>query len=271
MALPELNSVLAQKVEIAPGLSIIRVVPEGWELPEFIPGQYTVLGLPPGAPRCLNSEPEPTPPREDKLVRRAYSIASSSIEKQYVEFYVRLVTSGSLTPRLFSMNIGDKLWMSAKTKGMFTMDEVPQEQNIILFATGTGVAPYMSMLRSNIISQEKRKYAVVHSALNSWDLGYRSELLTIERLCPNFTYIPVISEPDKEPIPWGGRVGFVQNIWREQVIQDLWEHKISPANTRVFLCGHPEMIREMLEFLEKVDFREHTKLEPGSIHLEKYW
>ena len=271
MALPELNSVLAQKVEVAPGLIIFRIVPEGWELPDFIPGQYIVLGLPPGAPRYLYSYPEPAPPREDNLVRRAYSIASSSIEKQYVEFYIRLVTSGTLTPRLFAMNIGDKLWMSAKTKGMFTMDEVPQEQNIILFATGTGVAPYMSMLRSNIISQEKRKYTVVHSALNSWDLGYRSELLTIERLCPNFTYIPVISEPDKEPIPWGGRIGFVQKIWGENIIQDLWGHEISPANTRIFLCGHPEMIREMLELLGKSGFREHTKLEPGSIHMEKYW
>jgi len=271
MALQELNCVLAQKVEVAPGLVIIRVVPEGWELPEFIPGQYVVLGLPPSAPRYMYSDPEPTPPREDKLVRRAYSIASSSKEKQYVEFYVRLVTSGSLTPRLFAMNIGDKLWMSTKTKGMFTMDEVPHDLNIVLFATGTGVAPYMSMLRSNIIIQEKRNYAVIHGALNSWDLGYRSELLTIERLCPNFHYIPIISEPDKEPIPWGGRIGFVQEIWKEKVLQNIWGHESSPENTRVFLCGHPEMILEMVELLEKSDFREHTKLEPGSIHMEKYW
>lgn len=271
MALQELNAVIAQKVEVAPGLIIIRIVPDGWELPEFAPGQYTVIGLPGTAPRYIYSEPEPTPPREDKLLRRAYSIASSSKEKQYVEFYVRLVTSGSLTPRLFAMNIGDRVWMSPKVKGMFTMDEVPADQNIILFATGTGVAPYMSMLRSSVISQEQRKYAVVHSALNSWDLGYRSELLTVERLCPNFRYIPVISEPDKEPIPWGGRIGFVQTIWRENEIQDMWQHDITPDNTRVFLCGHPEMIREMLELLETSGFREHSNREPGSIHMEKYW
>lgn len=271
MALPELNSVLAQKVEVAPGLIILRIVPDGWELPEFIPGQYTVIGLPGSAPRYMYSEPEPTAPREDKLVRRAYSIASSSKEKQYIEFYVRLVTTGALTPRLFAMNNGDKLWMSAKTKGMFTIGEVPQDQNIILFATGTGVAPYMSMLRSSVISQEKRKYAVVHSALNSWDLGYRSELVTIERLCPNFKYVPLISEPEKEPIPWGGRSGFVQQLWQEKVVQDIWGHEITPENTRIFLCGHPEMIREMLLLLEKSGFKEHTSLEPGSIHMEKYW
>lgn len=271
MDLPELNAVLAQKVEVAPGLIIIRIVPIGWHLPEFKPGQYIVLGLPPDAPRYLYSDPEPTPPRDDKLVRRAYSIASSSKEKQYVEFYVRLVTSGTLTPRLFAMSIGDRLWMSANTKGMFTMDEVPPEKNIILFATGTGVAPYMSMLRSNVILQEKRNYTVVHGALNSWDLGYRSELLTIERLCHNFYYIPVISEPEREPIPWGGRTGFVQKIWQDHVLQEVWGFEPTPENTRIFLCGHPEMIRQMLELLAESGFKEHSKLEPGSIHMEKYW
>ena len=271
MALQTLNSILAQKVEVAPGLIIVRIVPDGWELPEFIPGQYTVLGLPATAPRYMYAEPDPQPLREDKLVRRAYSIASSSKEKQFVEFYVRLVTTGALTPRLFAMNIGQKIWMSAKVKGMFTMDEVPQEQNIILFATGTGVAPYMSMLRTNVISQEKRNYIVVHSALNSWDLGYRSELLTVERLCPNFKYIPVISEPEKEPMPWNGKTGFVQDLWRQGDIRKIWNHDITPDNTRIFLCGHPEMIREMINILGKSGFKEHTNLEPGSIHLEKYW
>jgi len=271
MAVQELNSILAQKVEVAPGLIIIRIVPDGWELPVFVPGQYTVLGLPASAPRYMYAEPDPKPLREDKLVRRAYSVASSSMEKQYIEFYVRLVTTGALTPRLFAMNIGERLWMSPKMKGMFTMDEVPAEQNIILFATGTGVAPYMSMLRSNIISQEKRKYVVVHSALNSWDLGYRSELLTVERLCPNFKYISVISEPEKEPIPWSGQVGFVQDIWKSGVIQKMWDQDITPDNTRIFLCGHPEMIKEMIRLLEENHFKEHTNLEPGSIHMEKYW
>ena len=193
------------------------------------------------------------------------------MEKQYIEVYVRLVTTGALTPRLFALNIGERLWLSPKAKGMFTIDEVPQDQNIILFATGTGVAPYMSMLRSNVISQETRKYAVIHSAWNSWDLGYRSELLTIERLCPNFSYTPIISSPEKEPMPWNGETGFVQQIWQKKSIQKSWNMDITPDNTRIFLCGHPEMIREMIDLLAKSGFKEHSSLEPGSIHLEKYW
>ena len=271
MAVAELNAKIAQKVEVAPGLNIMRILPDGWELPVFKPGQYTVIGLPGSASRFVYSDPEPKPVDPDRLIKRAYSIASSSKEKEYVELYVRLVNSGALTPRLFALNIGDKLWLSEKAKGMFTMDDVPKDQHIILFATGTGVAPYMSMMRSHVISQEKRNYAVVHSAWNSWDLGYRSELLTIERLCPNFHYIPVISDPEKEPMPWQGYTGFVQQIWKDNIIQKSWKSEITPENTRIFLCGHPEMIREMIELLTHSGFKEHSNLDPGTIHMEKFW
>ena len=271
MAVAEPNTIVSQKVEVAPGLIILRLVPDGWELPEFLPGQYTVIGMPGKAERYTYSEPEQKTPDPERLIKRAYSIASSSKEKEYLEIYIRLVTSGALTPRLFALNIGDKLWMSDKAKGMFTLDQVPEDQNIILFATGTGVAPYMSMLRSNVIIREKRNYAVVHGAWNSWDLGYRSELLTIERLCPNFHYIPVISSPDKEPMAWNGETGFVDKVWTAGMIQKAWQHDITPDNTRIFLCGHPEMISSMIGFLEKDGFKEHSSKSPGQIHLEKFW
>ena len=158
-----------------------------------------------------------------------------------------------------------------KNSHIYRYNYVPKDQNIILFATGTGVAPYMSMMRSHVISQEKRNYAVVHSAWNSWDLGYRSELMTIERLCPNFHYMPVISDPDKEPMPWQGYTGFVQQIWKGGVIQKAWGSDISSDNTRVFLCGHPEMIKEMVALLTESGFKEHSNLDPGTIHMEKFW
>jgi ferredoxin--NADP+ reductase len=267
----ELNAIISQKVEVAPGLVIIRIIPDGLELPDFKPGQFIAIGLPGSAPRYQFSEPDQTALDPEKLIKRAYSIASSSVQKQYIEFYVRLVTTGELTPRLFALNIGDKLWMSPKATGMFTLEQVPEDKNIILFATGTGVAPYMSMLRSSAILQEKRNYAVVHGALNSWDLGYRPELMTIERLCSNLTYIPIISEPAKEPTPWHGKIGFVSKVWDDKDIQKDWGFEITPDNTHIFLCGHPLMITGMLELLEKFGFTEHSRKTPGTIHLEKFW
>jgi ferredoxin--NADP+ reductase len=94
----ELNAIVVQRIEVSPGLVILRVVPEGWELPDFEPGQYAVLALPGSAPRTTISDPENKPSPPEKLIKRAYSIASSSKAKEYVEFYVSLVPSGQLTP-----------------------------------------------------------------------------------------------------------------------------------------------------------------------------
>lgn len=271
MAIPQLNSVVQQKVEVAPGLIILRISPLDWQLPEFKAGQFTVLGLPPESPRYQYTDAEEILPDSNKLIIRAYSVASSSKENQYLEFYIRLVNSGSLTPRIFSLNIGDKIWMSPKITGMFTIEEIPRDQHIIFLGTGTGLAPYMSMLRSDLICNENRKYAVIHGARNSWDLGYRSELLTVGRLCHNFTYVSVISDPASEPMKWNGYTGFIEDIWNQHILQTKWGFDITPQNTHIFLCGHPAMIISMLNILEKDNFKEHKKISPGNIHLEKYW
>ena len=270
MPAPELNAVITKKIEVAPGLCILHISPDGWELPDFKPGQFVALGLPGSSERYQFSYAEVDAPDPNKIIRRAYSIASGSKDKEYFEIYVSLVKSGALSPRLFNLKIGDKLWVNKKVTGMFTLDEVPDSFNIMLFATGTGVAPYMSMLRTNSIMHEKRKYAVVHGAYNSWDLGYRSELVMIENFCDNFNYIPTITDISNEPMPWNSNIGFVQSVWERKLIQEKWGMEITPENTHIFLCGHPKMIDDMTELLEKDGFIEHKRKKPGQIHVEKF-
>ncbi len=268
---PTLNAVVALRTEISPWLIILRVVPDGWKLPAFNPGQFAVIGLPGAAPRCAMSEPEDPPSDPNKLIRRAYSIASSSLTQEYMEFYVALVTSGALTPRLFALNIGDRLWLGPKITGMFTFDQVPDEQNVVMIATGTGLAPYMSMLTTHLICGGPRRFAVLHGARHSWDLGYRSELLTLQHLCKNFSYSPVISRPQSEPVAWAGAVGYVQDLWKSGVIAQRWGVAPTAENTHVFLCGSPQMIDDTVAMLQTEGYKEHTKKEPGQIHVERYW
>ena len=180
----ELNAVLQRRVEVAPGLMVIRVVPDGWELPEFTPGQFAVLGLPPEAPRCELADPDEEEHKPGKLIRRAYSIASSSVAREYLELYITMVRSGALTPRLFALETGDRLWLGPKITGRFTLDEVPGDANLVLIATGTGLAPYMSMLRTMLPECGERRIAVLLGARHSWDLGYQAELVTMDRLSP---------------------------------------------------------------------------------------
>lgn len=271
MAEPTLNAVVALRTEISPWLIILRVVPDGRKLPDFAPGQFAVLGLPGSTPRCSLAEPDEVTLDPGKLIRRAYSVASSSLTREYVEFYIALVTTGALTPRLFSLRMGDRVWLSPKITGMFTLDQVPGDQNVVMIATGTGLAPYMSMLTTHLVCGGPRHFAVLHGARHSWDLGYRSELMTLQHLCRNLSYVPVISRPQGEPAPWPGATGYVQDLWQAGVIENAWGFKPAPENTHFFLCGSPAMIEGTVEMLCQAGFREHTKKEPGQIHVERYW
>ncbi|MFA7330611.1 MAG: ferredoxin--NADP reductase [Candidatus Delongbacteria bacterium] len=267
----ELNATLAQHIEVSPGLAILRVVPDGWEPAEFQPGQFGVLALPGSAIRCVTSEPDEEPVEPERLIKRAYSIASSSVMREFLEFYVVLVPSGALTPRLFALNRGDRLWLSPKFSGMFTLAEVPADQHIVLVSTGTGLAPYMSMLRSTLVCGGTRRMAVLHGARHSWDLGYRSELMTLKRMCSNFTYLPIVSRPGDESSRWAGESGYVQDLWTRGTLAESWGFEPTPADTHVFLCGNPAMVETLLLTLTAEGFTRHTKQQPGQIHVETYW
>ena len=272
MADKEPNALVTQRIEITPDLIKMRVVPQGWELPDFEPGQFTTLGLPATAARCDRADSEENPPKDSiKMIMRAYSMASSSMAKEYLEFYIGLVRSGSLSPRLFNLKAGDKLWMSTRFNGMFTLADVPPEYNAVLIATGTGVAPYMSMIRTEVAQGLKRRFAVFHGARHSYDLGYNAELITLASISESFTYYPTLSHAQEEPMPWRGHTGYVQKLWTDGMLEEAWGYRPGPDNTHVFLCGNLLMIDAMTEVLLREGFVKHSKKNPGQIHVEQYF
>lgn len=263
------NATVVGREQINPQLIILRVRPDHG-LFEFKPGQFAVLGLQAREPRLPEADTENPAPAADKLIRRAYSIASSSVQKEYLEFYVTLVTSGELTPRLFGLSYGARLFLGPKASGFFTLDRVAPHKALVLIATGTGLAPYMSMLRTLLIHETERKFVVLHGARYSWDLGYRAELETLARLRPNFTYIPSITRPDEDP-HFHGATGRVQNLLEQGVVQELTGVTLSPDQADVFLCGNPDMIKVVKEFLQARGFTPDDAKNPGTIHVEEYW
>lgn len=269
--MPDLNAFVTQRLDFAPGLMVLRVAPDGWELPAFKPGQYSVLGLAAAAPRCADAEPEEPVLPPESFIRRAYSIASSSLEREYLEFYIAEVKSGSLTPRLFSLHGGDRLWLSPKATGIFTLDQVSEDQNLVFISTGTGLAPYMSMIHTHLDPGHPRKIAIIQGARNSGDLGYRTELFHLQHLAPTFTYIPVLTRPAAELVPWTGPTGRIQTFWAEHPLEKVWGFAPAPSNTHVFLCGNPDMIEAMKPLLAAEGFTLHSKQKPGQLHVEEYW
>jgi ferredoxin--NADP+ reductase len=263
------NATVVQRVEIAPGLVIVRVTSDE-PLFDFTAGQYTVLGLLPEAPRVMEADDEPEPLPSEKLIRRAYSIASSSKAGEFLEFYLTLVPSGALTPRLFSLKLNGRLHVGGKATGLFTLKKVPVDQHVVLVGTGTGLAPYMSMLREELVCGGERKFVVLHGARYSWDLGYRSELSALARHCPNMTYIPVVSRPQADP-SWNGRGGYLQDVLLADAIEKDAGISLDPARCHVFLCGNPGMVDAAKEGLISRGFTPDHRKEIGTIHAEEYW
>ncbi len=263
------NATVVGREEINPQLLIMRVRPDG-ELFEFRPGQFGVLGLQGDAPRVEESAPEDVPAAPDKMIRRAYSIASASVERRYVEFFITLITSGALTPRLFALAHGGRVFLGPKATGVFTLDKVPPDKAVVLVATGTGLAPYVSMLRTLLVNDDRRRFVVLHGARYSWDLGYRGELESLARLRPNFTYIPSITRPDQDP-HFIGYTGRIQTLLEQGVLERESGVPLDPAKAEVFLCGNPEMIKIATVLLQEKGFAAKGGPAPATIHVEEYW
>ncbi len=263
------NATLTGREEINAQLLVMRVQPDA-ALFQFKPGQFAVLGLLGQEPRVPEADEEEPVPAPDKIIRRAYSIASASVEKRYAEFYVTLITSGQLTPRLFALPYGGRLFLGPRASGLFTLDRVPAGKAVLLVATGTGLAPYMSMLRTLLVNDTQRPFVVLHGARYSWDLGYRGELESLARMRLNFIYIPSITRPDEDP-HFRGHTGRIQMLLEQGIVETHSGLALDPAQMDVFLCGNPDMISGVKALLEVRGFRPDQGKNSGTVHVEEYW
>ena len=306
----EYNATVIGRVQVAPGLVIMRVAPD--EVPgEFKPGQYVVLGLKATEPRVEEADadepsvvagemPSGTPESQsavdaqaaaaaraaadpDRMIRRAFCIASESRAGEYLEFYLTLILSGELTPRLFNLETQDRLYVGPKAQGVFTLDRAPGK-HILMIGTGTGLAPYMSMIRAELALRVEgrlgvqalvqcngsRHFVMVHGARYSWDLGYRTELTGLSRHCANFHYMPVITRP-QEDVTWRGRSGYLQNVIASGTIEKETGLALTPENFDILLCGNPGMIETVVGWAEGRGFTRDTGHDIGTLHFEKYW
>nr|CRH07541.1 putative Ferredoxin--NADP reductase [Candidatus Magnetococcus massalia] len=269
----EYNATLTDRVEVTPNLLICKVKPDAGSYP-FEAGQFAVLGLKRKEARIPEATSEEVPEEKaERLIRRAYSISSASHEDS-LEFYLSLVSSGELTPRLFALKEGDRLFLGKSASGFFTLDRVPAGKQILMVATGTGLAPYISMIRTMAlgIGCPAVPIAVMHGASYSWDLGYRTELESLARECGHFRYIPVVSRPEEDK-DWSGRTGRL-NEWMENKsgLEEACGFALDPAKSDIFLCGNPAMVEfGEKHFVENHGYDAGSKKAPGTLHAEKYW
>jgi ferredoxin/flavodoxin---NADP+ reductase len=239
---------ITDRVDFAAELWMVRVRTDG-EF-SFIPGQFVSLGL----------------EIDGKRIERPYSIASAPSEND-VEFFLELVPQGALTPHLYKLQVGDELLMRKIAKGKFSLDRIGGKKNHLLISTVTGVAPFVSYVRTLAKEwkegkfDESQKLYLLNGASQPLEFGYREELVQFERELPWFKYVPTVSRP-WDHADWWGEIGRAEDVLRKYA--DQWE--LEPSNTVAYLCGHPEMVKNSKAILKRRGF-----IEKGAVKEEVYW
>lgn len=241
-------------------LAVFRFKPKEGELPQYKPGQFLTLGS------HVQSE--------NKVIRRAYSIASNPENRKYIELYIRWVRKplpGRLTTVLFSAKEGDEItWI--KPTGAFTIEEKrpngePDDRRIVCLGGGTGLAPFVSYARHLHDIGSKREIIVLHGASYVDELGYREELTHLEEESLDrgkdkwsFRYRSTISRPDEWfNRTWNGQKGRVETFLQSKngdpsPLEKLVGEKITKDNTVFFICGWQGTIDGCLDVLTPKGF-----------------
>lgn len=267
MSESEYNATVVGKIMLRPDIMTLRVDTDD-PRDQFSAGQYTLLGLYGREERSPNSTPEADPADPDKLIQRPYSIASATNKLSQLEFYISQVKSGQLTPRLFNLEPGDRIYVSKRIVGVFKLADTPEHMDIVMIATGTGMAPYMSFLRSYLTERPESKMAVIQGAAKQWDLGYYSELTFLDSMFDNFIYVPTLTEADST---WSGYELWIEEMLEKGILKSEAGIEIDPEKTHFFLCGNPKMVENVSGWLFERGYTKHTRREPGSLHIEEFY
>ena len=241
----------------------------------FRSGEFVMLGL----PRVISSQMESSCDSEirenkdsSRPILRAYSIASPAYADE-VEFLSIKVPEGPLTSRLQQVRPGDEVYLARKTTGTLVTDALTPGKRLFLLATGTGLAPFLSIIRDPDVYDRFAQVVVVHSVRRVSDLAYRDELtgllagdpLVQDQALVQLSYIPTVT---REPFPTQKRITALMQE-PELFRTTAGEKRLDPSQDRVMLCGSMDMIRDCQAILERLGFQEGSNAKPGDYVIEK--
>ena len=223
----------------------------------FTPGHYARLGLDAG---------------DGTIVWRPYSIVSAAYD-EYLEFLAVLVPGGAFSGPLAKLQVGDMINVEKASYGFLTVDQLAPGRDLWLLASGTGLGPYLSILRDPAVWQGFERLIVVHSVRQSAELAYRDEIaaLAADPLFADGTaqllYLPVVT---REP---GATVlaSRIPQLFANGQLAAAAGRPVSVEASRLMICGNPEMARELRQTLGALGFSTNRRGVAGQMAFEKYW
>lgn len=202
---------------------------------------------------------------DGERVARPYSLVNKP-DDEFLEIYFNIVEEGPLTPKLAGLESGDVIFVTDRANGFLTITEVPECRYLWMLATGTGVGPFLSMLKNNDVWQRFEKVVLGYSVRDLSELAYQQQITAIESQRERqFSFIPFVTREKVD--------GAINQRITESIEDDSLEKRtgiIIDEDSHIMMCGNSAMISSVTEVLEKRGLRKHRRREPGHITTEKY-
>ena len=275
------KSIRVKVIEVtrwAPTLLSFKVTrPDGFK---FTAGQFVRLGIhgkdlqyfaQNHETKLITSETQDKPIDLDGYVFRAYSVASSPYD-EFIEFFSVVIPHGEFTSKVNHIQVGDSLLLNTTPFGYLTLAryQLPLPNDLWLLATGTGLAPFLSILKTIEVWQQYQRIILVYSARTSQELAYQAEIDAIKSIYGDngaaFVFLPIVTrEAD-----YAGQKARIPNLIVSGKLTELVGQKLDKERSHVMLCGNPQMVEDTKEALKSIGLTMNRRGE-GNIAVENYW
>ncbi|HEY6822224.1 MAG TPA: ferredoxin--NADP reductase [Burkholderiales bacterium] len=202
---------------------------------------------------------------EGERIARPFSFVNPP-EDPILEFYGIVVPEGPLSPRLAALKKGDPLYVAPNPAGFLVLSEIPDAQALWLVSTGTGIAPFLSILRTEAPWRRFRSVVLVHAVRHANELVYRDLISELQER-QGLKYVSFVS---REPAP-GSLAGRIPAAIRDGRLEAAAAVALSAQSSQVLLCGNPGMLKDATAALVERGLRKHRRRAPGHISVESFW
>lgn len=199
---------------------------------------------------------------EGERVARPFSFVNPPADP-VLEFYGIVVPEGPLSPRLARLRAGDTLYVASNPAGFLVPSEVPDAQTLWLLSTGTGIAPFLSMLRTEAPWKRFREIVLVHAVRRAEELVYGEMIRNMKGL----RYVTFVSREAHA----GSLAGRIPQAIADGRLEAAAGAVFSPDTSQVMLCGNPDMLKDVGSALAARGMRKHRRRTPGHITSESFW